>query len=609
LLSLLWVEAPKSGWSPAKITRAIAKEPLLLPRVDFIAEAESCCICGASLRVMKSTCRTVLTLAQGAFEAREVIKACTGNASHPRHRSEALARVVRPHQRFGYDLIVYVGVARYLRNKQREEIRDELFCNRNMVLSAGTISHLCDRFLLYLEVLHLVRSPYLKAAIKEHGYPLHIDATSDHGKGGLFVCIDGFRGWVLLAEKIESESESHLRPLVERTVHLFGDPIATVRDLGEGGKKAVAPLRKRGVLDLECHYHFLGAVGKKLFDNPYSLLRNILRQRRVRTNLYQLLRDLRPYRQSDSTEGRFGSGRVREDLLALVHWILEGDGKKDAPYPFCLPHLEFFERCRDAMRRADSWVPQPRSQAEWRTIRHLGSLVRPLDADKRFADAVGRLEKGWQAFVELRDVLRLSDAELPRGDQRYKQVTLPTLEAERLSDIEKATDDYLEDLRRKVGDESLVKPRTPHAIILKYCINHREHLFGHPVIRDDDGTIIAVVERTNNTAEHFFGTEKQHLRRRLGRASLGRDLEDQPAQAALAANLRHPDYVRILSGSLENLHAAFAALDEQALKESFPLVRSNRDSELQRRVRSLLKQLDNSAAQLLNEPIPPEISF
>ena len=59
---------------------------------------------------------------------------------------------------------------------------------------------------------------------------------------------------MLLTEKIESESESHLKPLVERTVHLFGDPIATVRDLGEGGKKAVAPLRKRGVLDLECHY-------------------------------------------------------------------------------------------------------------------------------------------------------------------------------------------------------------------------------------------------------------------------------------------------------------------------------------------------------------------
>ena len=101
-----------------------------------------------------------------------------------------------------------------------------------------------------------------------------------------------------------------------------------------------------------------------------------------------------------------------------------------------------------------------------------------------------------------------------------------------------------------------------------------------------------MVQRTNNVDEHFFGNEKQQLRRRVGRAHLGRDLEDQPAQAALAANLRHADYVRILCGSLEHLHNAFAELDEQALGDATPLVRSNRDTELQNRVRTLLKSLN-----------------
>jgi hypothetical protein len=121
-----------------------------------------------------------------------------------------------------------------------------------------------------------------------------------------------------------------------------------------------------------------------------------------------------------------------------------------------------------------------------------------------------------------------------------------------------------------------------------------DHLFGHPVILDEDGTVIAVVQRTNNVDEHFFGNEKQQLRRRVGRAHLGRDLEDQSAQAALAANLRHPDYVRILCGSLEHLHNAFAELDEQALRDATPLVRSNRDTELQNRVRTLLKSLNKA---------------
>jgi hypothetical protein len=132
-------------------------------------------------------------------------------------------------------------------------------------------------FLLYLEALHLVRSPYLKAAMQKHGYPLHIDATSEHGKGGLFVCVDGFRNWVLCAGKIESESDENLKQFVEKTIALFGDPIGVVRDLGTPGKNAVAFLVQCGIPDFVCHYHFWGAIGTKLFDSPYALLRNLLR--------------------------------------------------------------------------------------------------------------------------------------------------------------------------------------------------------------------------------------------------------------------------------------------------------------------------------------------
>lgn len=541
--------------------------------------------------------RTVATYAEGLFEAVEVQKECSADSLHPVIKSDALARIVRPRQRFGYDLIVYVGLARYLRKKQREEIRDEIFRKRGFKLSAGSVSNLCDRFLVYLEVLHWVRSPDLKAVMQEYGYPLHIDATSEYGKGGLFICMDGFRKWVLCAGKIESESEEHLKPFVDRTIALFGDPIATVRDLGQPGKNAVAHLRQRGILDLVCHYHFLGVVGEKLFDKPYALLRSVLKLSRVRSDLRQLLKDLKFCRGKDQKRGRFGPGRVREDLLALVYWVIQGEGKKDPMYPFGLPHLEFSERCRDAMQRAEIWVPEPRSQAEQRALLHLRSLMRRLEKDKRFQDAVGSLEKAWQAFIQARHVLQLTDAELPRADTRYQPFGLPALEAQRLKEIEKQVECYLNDLQRCVDDENLARPTTPHAIILKYFNKYKAQLFGHPVIRDEDGTVIGVVERTNNVDEHFFGNEKQNLRRRVGRAHLGRDLEDQPAQAALAANLQHPDYVRILCGSLDHLHNAFAELDQQTLEQATPLVRSNRDTALQNRVRALLKHLQEPDVQ------------
>jgi len=561
-----------------------------IPNIEFVAEAERCPVCGGALKVYKTRSRQVITLAAGPFRAIETLKQCGEDHAHPVMGSNALARQVNSGQRYGYDLIVHVGCARYLQNKQREEIQAELYRQRGIELSTGSLSYLCDRFLTHMEALHLARVPQLRSALGE-GYPLHIDATCEHGKGGLFVCMDGWRGWVLVAGRIPSEHEDHLRPLVEKATTLFGEPIAVVRDMGSGGAKAVAPLREKAIPDLICHFHFLAAVGKKLFEQPYALLRKLLKSSKVRTDLRALLRDLRAYPTTSPHEGRFGKGVVREDLLALVLWILEGDGTKDLLYPFALVHLEFFQRCRQALQRAQCWVQGSRTLPERRAVDHLATLVRRFDKDERFTTTVTRLEEGWQAFGELRDVLQLSNAELPRADVRAHQKELAPLEARRMRDIKAALRDYRTELAERIASSpSAGSPSTsPSVVVVSYLDRYGERLFGHPTRRDEEGTIMAIVERTNNVPEHFFGGEKQHLRRRLGRANLGRDLEDQPAQAALAANLRHPDYVRLLSGCLEHLPIAFAELDEQALAQATPLSRSNRDSKLQHRIRALLK--------------------
>jgi len=57
------------------------------------------------------------------------------------------------------------------------------------------------------------------------------------------------------------------------------------------------------------------------------------------------------------------------------------------------------------------------------------------------------LEKSWQAFCELRDVLQLTNAELPNGDAHPHQTALPALEARRLQMIEEAAKEYEGELR------------------------------------------------------------------------------------------------------------------------------------------------------------------
>ncbi len=202
-----------------------------VPIVDFVAEAECCPVCGGTLRILKSRFRwrPVMSYKAGPFIPRVVLKRCKKHASHPVVYSQALARIVRPLQRYGYDLIVQVGLARYFRNKRRDEICAELYEQCRITLSEASVSVLCDRFLRYFEALHVLRAPELNAAMQQAGgYPLHVDGTNDRGKGGLAVCMDGFRGWVLVAGKIPSEHEDHLRPLVDKTVALFGAPLADV---------------------------------------------------------------------------------------------------------------------------------------------------------------------------------------------------------------------------------------------------------------------------------------------------------------------------------------------------------------------------------------------
>ena len=461
--------------------------------VDFPAEARRCPRCDGPLKTRKSQTRRVVTLLTGEIQAREIRQHCPRCPTAPVAVCAQLAELVPAGQRFGYDLIVWVGLARYHHHRQRREIRAEL-ARRGILLSDGSVSALCDRFLRALEALHRSRAPALRAAMARWGYPLHIDATSDKGRGGLFVCLDGWRGWVLLAVKIASENAAELRPAIERTVAAFGAPVATMRDPGRAGAKAVGACREQAIPDLVCHYHFLAAVGQQLLDIEYAALRSELRR-----------------------------SKVRSGLPALLLWVLEGEGRKDLRYPFALPHWDFYRRCQQFRQQARRWLPGPRSRAERAVLRQAEAVLARLRSRRRIAWAVPRLEGSWAVFSRLRAVLRLRDDELPRGERRAPfALRCPAAAAQRLQAIESEAKAYHARLRERVAAQPARRPgcadHRPEAVVLRYPDRYGEGLFGHPVARDAAGRIRAVADRTNNVAEQFFATGKQQLRRRLGRA-------------------------------------------------------------------------------------------
>ncbi len=189
-----------------------------------------CAVCGGAMRVQKTVGRHGVTIEHGRFTAREAIFVCAARCRKDEvlvtRRSAALAACLPPKGTVGYDVIVFVGLARFIEYRQRDEIRASLKAQHGIVLSTGEISALGRRFLAYFEALHEARAPELRAAMeKDGGWPLHVDATGEDGRGTLLGAIAGWRRWILGAWKVPTERAEVILPRLCDIVDRFGAPL------------------------------------------------------------------------------------------------------------------------------------------------------------------------------------------------------------------------------------------------------------------------------------------------------------------------------------------------------------------------------------------------
>ncbi|PIU20331.1 MAG: hypothetical protein COT18_02825, partial [Elusimicrobia bacterium CG08_land_8_20_14_0_20_59_10] len=285
-------------------------------------------------------------------------------------RSRNLARLVAPGGVYGYDLEVHVGLERHLRHRQRKEVRADLLSGHGIPLSTGQESLLAARFVRHLEALHIKRAPQLAGAMrKDGGYPMHVDATGEDGRGTSLVVYNPWRHWVLGAWKLSTERADLVLPRLQQTARTFGRPCAIMRDLGRAMIQAAEQLVREMKWDvpiLGCHTHLLRDVGKDLMEAYYDRLRDLIRHHRLRTQLRSLARglgrglsaELPKLRDTVEFWARSATGHVLPSgaggaafVRSLAQWALdyaqEGDG---LGFPFDRPYLDFYRRCRTIRR-------------------------------------------------------------------------------------------------------------------------------------------------------------------------------------------------------------------------------------------------------------------
>ena len=550
------------GWGRHRVINSY--DPVLL---DFPSEVTRCPRCGSSLRVLKTSKRRLITLANGDINIREIKRSCrTCRVIVGSHR---LAQIAPRGQRYGYDVIVWVGLRRWIDRLQRIEIRDQLESCYGIRLSTGTISALSDRFLAHLGALHQ-KAVFALRREMSHGYVLHIDATTHKGRGGQFVCYDGWRNWVLNAGRIEGERTEEIRPVVEQTVAWFGLPIAVVRDQSQACKASVESLARSGVPDLLCHFHVLKNLGVSLLDRPYRRIKGKWRCLNAGSILKNLLRKL-----SHSTTAN------HIELAVAVLWVLQGPDSRKLPFPFGLDVLEQFCRLMALQDQLGTFVDLRRCGNISQELEILQKLISNICNDTELAVLRVQIRQRQHIFDEVRQVFRLVD------QISDDQAILPAFQDQQSSEIETDLSDYRVVLNRRflnaTGDYKIALRS-----VIKILDRVNGQLFGHPVIRDAKGKVLFVVHRTNNPIEKFFGRQNQAIRRRTGRKNLGRDLEDLPAEAALIHNLKQPSYVRTVIGSIDQLPLHFASIR--------PLTSQLRPRPLQ----NLQRRLKNTCPSSLN---------
>lgn len=401
---------------------------------------------------------------------------------------------------------------------------------------------------------------------------MHVDATGENGKGTLLVIKAGWKKWVLGTWKISTEREELILPCLKDTVSRFGSPCAVMRDMGRAISSAIDNLLSELNLDipvLACHQHFLSDIGKDILDSDHSALRGHFRRMKTRPKIKSLVRELgceigpmiNDARQSVlewqkmvDAEYRLPSG---QDGLAVIRamgqWII--DYKADLSgldFPFDRPYLGFYNRSMTALRAIDAFLRiLPDDQKVVSTIKRLHRILAKISCDVPFHQTVKRLRRKADLFDELRGKLRL----VKKTPEKESKEDIDTMQSQ--------FEEWIVSLENRRPERGPAKDvREAIDIILKHIETHGNNLWGHQIsLPEEAGGGIRIVERTNELLENFFGTIKHDERRRSGRKNLSQDLEHLPAEAALAYNLKYPDYVAIICGSLEDLPLAFSRLD------------------------------------------------
>jgi hypothetical protein len=510
------------------------------------------------LNVLKTKERTVITVNTGPFIAHETILYCPQHGEI--HRSEDLHRLVPFKGTYGYDVLVHVGKALYLRTMNEQAIKKELKL-KAMNISESEIRYLGQKFIAYLTICH--QQSQLKLRLKmalNGGYILHIDGTCEGDSPHLFTGMDEISGIILSSVKINSEKKEKIIPFLKNIQEKYGTPLAVVSDMGKGLIGAVEEVFP-GVLFFICHFHFLRDIGKDLLADKYRDLRNRLTKVKIRTALRNKAKDFEKKlgKEMKALSKIDDNPELAPIKTALLHiyWMFDTSSLSGYGFPFDMKHFIFYQRLIAGYEK----IKQLNDKNGCKPFYQLMKILSRVISDNDLKEAALFLKENEAVFNELREALRIT---LKDGKQGLND------EGEGCD--MKSISDKVEEFTEKYNSSE----NKYHKKMIEQIKKYYDKLFADPIkVMIGGKEILIQPHRTNNVMEQFFRYLKRLLRKKSGNISVKRSLTAMLPGTVLIKNLDNEEYLELLLDGTSCLEERFAQVDSRLFLREFSEMKSH----------------------------------
>jgi len=131
------------------------------------------------------------------------------------YRANEARRLIPNFCRFGFNVLVYVGEAIFVRNQAEKEIQRRLR-DKGVTISIREVGYLGKKFIAYLALAHKeVQGGIRDLLSSKGGYILHLDGTCEGDSPHLMSALDGISDIVLGNVKLPSEKADEIKPFLE----------------------------------------------------------------------------------------------------------------------------------------------------------------------------------------------------------------------------------------------------------------------------------------------------------------------------------------------------------------------------------------------------------